>query len=289
MLETVYGLDETIAVHASQVQTNLLLSLSWIVSVLGNPALWFFVAAFLYWKGERGKAFHAMLLVVLASFFCGALKNLFKRTRPSKLHFSLVPEPIASEADFFSEFAFPSGHSTIIGAITGYFRHHLNTKKNAVMLSLVVLVGISRILLGVHYLSDVIAGTVLGLLLGETVFAIEKRFGKKIHSLEFPHGKAGLALILLAVCGSLWLSLPLLAFPPLGFFLGHFYSEHKKSHKKEFQWPFEISGFFGLAVIGLLGLLASFPLQEALFFIAGLWITLLYPCFYNRFAKKAQQ
>ncbi|MCX6801847.1 MAG: phosphatase PAP2 family protein [Candidatus Diapherotrites archaeon] len=215
MLEWFYQLDSAVSDSIWLFRSDPGLAIAWLISILGNPVFWFFVAAFLYWKGERGKAFHTMFLVIFASVICGALKNAFRRPRPLGLRFSLVPEPFASEADFFSEYSFPSGHATVISSFFGYFRHHLASKKRPLLLLAVVLVGLSRLYLGVHYLTDVIAGTILGLLIGETVFEAEQKFGKKLHSLEFPHGKAGLALILLAVCGALWLDLPVLAFPPL--------------------------------------------------------------------------
>ena len=51
-------------------------------------------------------------------------------------------------------------------------------------------------------------------------------------------------------------------------------------------------GILGLAVgaglaIGLAGIYAPPLAQEALFFILGLWVTLLYPRLYNRFLKKS--
>ena len=70
-------------------------------------------------------------------------------------------------------YSFPSGHATTAFALYGllaYFLYrHLNRSKYQKLclwaaFILIVLVGFSRIYLGVHYLSDVLAGFLLGLL-----------------------------------------------------------------------------------------------------------------------------
>ena len=70
-------------------------------------------------------------------------------------------------------YSFPSGHATTAFALYGllaYFLYrHLNKSKYQKLclwgaVILIVLVGFSRIYLGVHYLSDVLAGFLLGLL-----------------------------------------------------------------------------------------------------------------------------
>jgi len=259
---------------------------AFLVSVIGNPILWFFVAAYLYWKGDRRKAFHTMLLVLLASVLSMALKNFFKRPRPSLNGLMVFPEPIAKATEYFTTYSFPSGHSVIISAFYGFWRRHLSPKKNVLLFLALLGVGFARLYLGVHYLTDVLAGMLLGFLLGEILFHAEKRFGEELHSLDYPQGKAGLVLILSALIGALYLRLPILALPPLGFFLGHFYSMHCKKHKTEFVRRKEVVGFGGLILIGLSAMYSPFPFQEILFFASGLWVTLLYPRLYNKYLKK---
>ncbi|WP_299991057.1 phosphatase PAP2 family protein [uncultured Pontibacter sp.] len=87
-------------------------------------------------------------------------KKFISRDRPTEVAF--YPE---------HNFSFPSGHATTSMALWGilaYFgyRHlHQRRLRNAVLSgagALILLVGFSRIYLGVHFLSDVLAGFLLG-------------------------------------------------------------------------------------------------------------------------------
>ena len=100
------------------------------------------------------------------------LKDLVGRLRP------VVAHPIAHGGGN----SFPSGHSlgsiVCYGAIFLVFlpaaRGRWRTVFTTVIVTLVALIGISRILLGVHYLSDVLGGWTLGITwLGLTAFAFE--------------------------------------------------------------------------------------------------------------------
>lgn len=76
-----------------------------------------------------------------------------------------------SAAFHATDFSFPSGHATIAVALYGYLAFMLikilgNSYKWLIIIlaSLIaVLVGFSRLYLGVHYLSDVLAGFLIGL------------------------------------------------------------------------------------------------------------------------------
>ena len=283
MVPWIHLLDAVALELAAQGYSELGLAAASIVSVLGNPLTWFVVATYLYWKGNRRRAFHVVLLVMLASVLSGALKNFFKRPRPPMGKLLTLPGPLEKATEFFSNYSLPSGHSLIIGSFYGFFRRHLSGRTHILLLIGLVGVSIARVYLQVHYLTDVIFGIALGFFLGELVFHAERKFGEELHSLEYLHGKAGLLLILLVLLAALLLQVPILALPALGFFLGHFYSTHCKKHKTEFVWKKETIGFAGLAAIGLTALYSPSPLQEALLFLFGLWVTLLYPRLYNRF------
>ena len=100
------------------------------------------------------------------------LKSLVGRLRP------VVAHPVAHGTGN----SFPSGHSlgsiVCYGAVLLVFLPATRGRWRRIfvagVVTLVVLIGISRILLGVHYLSDVLGGWALGITwLGITAFAFE--------------------------------------------------------------------------------------------------------------------
>lgn len=87
------------------------------------------------------------------------LKHIIMRPRPEFIH--LVEE---------FGFSFPSGHSMAAFGFYGYFiylisKSNLNKKVKLLLIillsTLILSIGLSRIYLGVHYLSDVIAGFII--------------------------------------------------------------------------------------------------------------------------------
>jgi undecaprenyl-diphosphatase len=108
----------------------------------------------------------ATALVIAASAGGGllsvALKQVFARTRPD-----IVPHLVLAEGH-----SFPSGHSMAaavtyltLGALLARFaaRRRVRVYIIGIALVLTVLIGITRVYLGVHYPSDVLAGWAAGL------------------------------------------------------------------------------------------------------------------------------
>lgn len=111
------------------------------------------------WKKKTGKYITVNLIII---FFSNQfLKNIVQRPRPEG--FRIVEE---------TGYSFPSAHSMVSMAFYGLFIYFIHKKvKNKVlkwtcniMLSLLIIaIGLSRIYLGVHYASDVIAGFCLSI------------------------------------------------------------------------------------------------------------------------------
>jgi len=120
------------------------------------------VLAALLWRHRARVFLVGMSLALAASYAASTIGKLaIQRPRPNP------PLQVIVE----SSFAFPSGHTTIAVVLYGYLAYLIvrtqqrrRTKIIAVALAFVALiaVGTSRILLGVHYLSDVLAGTLVG-------------------------------------------------------------------------------------------------------------------------------
>lgn len=114
---------------------------------------------FLLVMKNKKMSFSILLNLVIVTFLNIFLKNIIQRPRPDD--FRLINE---------TGYSFPSGHSMISMAYYGYliyliFKFVKNKKLKTFFITflciLILTIGLSRIYLGVHYTSDVIAGFVL--------------------------------------------------------------------------------------------------------------------------------
>jgi|SRR3989344_1016641 len=75
--------------------------------------------------------------------------------------------------------SFPSGHSLFFFALAGAI-YHFNKKWGSFFLFLAFLIGIARIMAGVHYPSDVLVGAFIGFLVSYSIVrCIEKYYVRK--------------------------------------------------------------------------------------------------------------
>ena len=83
------------------------------------------------------------------------IKNIVRIQRP------ITDGLLVSERGF----SFPSEHSSVTMAI-GIVVYSIDKKIGIALMALSILVGLSRVVLGVHYMVDVIAGWSIGILIG---------------------------------------------------------------------------------------------------------------------------
>ncbi len=134
-----------------------------VVSRLGDGVFWYALMAVLAaFSGPRGivAALHMALTGLVAAAMYRGLKRWTRRPRPFRTHDGIVPY-IAP----LDEFSFPSGHTLHAVSFTlialAYF-----PLLAPVLVPFTLLVALSRIVLGLHYPSDVLAATVIGCGLG---------------------------------------------------------------------------------------------------------------------------
>jgi undecaprenyl-diphosphatase len=118
--------------------------------------------ALLVRRGRRADALLVALAYAGSEILTAVFKNAFERERP----------PFHDPALSFSTFSFPSGHSSVSAAVYGALAivvvRSLRDRRAQVLTvvataALVLAIGFSRVYLGAHYLSDVLAGLSLGL------------------------------------------------------------------------------------------------------------------------------
>lgn len=144
------------------------------VSQVGTGEVIFLVSVLCYvMRRKKDRGALALLLIAglaAAYYVVASVKGVVGRPRP----FILMPD-----ANLFSiekSFSFPSGHAanafmaaTILSEFFGSWR--------AVLFFVAALIGYSRIYLGVHFLSDIIAGAIVGILIGRAVLHVGKATG----------------------------------------------------------------------------------------------------------------
>lgn len=117
----------------------------------------------LFYLFNKDKSFNRYFTINLVAIFTSnfIVKNIISRDRP--IDINLIIE---------NGFSFPSGHSMVSFAFYGFIIYyvycsHLSKLGKTIIISiltlLVLMIGLSRIYLGVHYASDVIGGFVLAL------------------------------------------------------------------------------------------------------------------------------
>jgi undecaprenyl-diphosphatase len=141
-----------------------------IVSTRGGDGwLWYGLGLILlvYGGDERFAAIGAGASAAVAGIFLfRALKRTSRRKRPCEIEphcWAAILPP--------DKYSFPSGHSitafAVAVALGGFYPFLLPC-----LLTLAFLIAASRIILGMHFLSDVIAGSALGAALGLTSFYV---------------------------------------------------------------------------------------------------------------------
>jgi undecaprenyl-diphosphatase len=144
--------------------TPLLIKVARTLSKTADGPLYVLLAALLWkYQGFDSPFLHAILLAFLIerpTYF--VLKNSFKRNRPAVALENFVSVIIPSD-----KFSFPSGHTSaafMMATLISYFSQPFADLSFVFLLyGWAVLIGFSRVILGVHFPTDTLMGAVLGI------------------------------------------------------------------------------------------------------------------------------
>lgn len=162
----VLDVDQTVYRWASSMRSDpatlFFLTFTRIGSPTGLAVIALSVAAFLFVRRHRGLSLYVAVTCSTAGLLNLLLKESFARARPD----------LAEALRKASGYSFPSGHAMgsmvvfgslayVVARVHGRWR--LRSATMAVLLTSIVAVGLSRVYLGVHWISDIAAGYVAGM------------------------------------------------------------------------------------------------------------------------------
>ena len=178
MLETILKLDGGFLIFLQEsVRNPILNSIMVFITSLGNGGMiWIAATIALLIPKKTRKVGIMSAAALLGSLLINnhLIKNLVQRPRPFVKFTDLqiiIPTP--------SEFSFPSGHTSSSFAAAAVFYRHLPKKLGIPSVVLAGLIGFSRLYVGVHYPTDVIAGVLMGILLSYMAEYLVNFFAKK--------------------------------------------------------------------------------------------------------------
>lgn len=148
---------------------NYIIDIFYIFTLLGETVFIVTTIIVLLISKQRKRFIPLIILLVISVVINTILKNIICRTRPDGLF-------LQSELftyTFPSSFSFPSGHSQnglvfyymLFDAIVSSKKDKKNITLKSLSIAIPILIMLSRIVIGVHYFTDVLTGALIGILL----------------------------------------------------------------------------------------------------------------------------
>src|SRR5437899_5077169 len=170
------GVDELLFRALNLAGTNATLDVTMIlITTLGGTYILALFAIPLWLRGQREATFDFILILVLTIVITTAIKYLVDRSRPCvDVSFGARTLPgygCATEPDP----SLPSGHASRASALAGLVGLRFRCRAGGAAMAFATLVGLSRVYLGLHWPSDVLAGAFVGIGIALLVELVSRR------------------------------------------------------------------------------------------------------------------
>lgn len=174
-----------------------------VITALGYEEFFILLLPTLYWCFDQMVGLRVGIMLLLSNVVNNFFKFLFHSPRPYWISGSV--KAYSHETSF----GMPSGHAQIAASVWGWLAVEIRKRWFTVAsVILIFLIGISRIYLGVHFLSDVLLGWLLGGLLVWAFSAWHKPIGNWLNKQTLGRKivliAASAALMILLILGVRW-------------------------------------------------------------------------------------
>ena len=180
--------DSEIVHGVSLLRNNILndffLGLTFISSSI---IIFFFLTSLFLWKEhKRGWILPLWATLALSVAVSFVLKIMVKKPRPFQAGLVSVLPILEKASHSVWNFSFPSFHAMLVFCAIPILSKQFR-KFKYVWIGFAVLIAFSRIYFGLHFMSDVVVGGLIGYVLGMIVVRLEKeyKFGEKIYKKIF--------------------------------------------------------------------------------------------------------
>jgi len=175
------------------------------ITFLGDTEFYLLAMPLLYWCIDLALGIRIGIILLVSGGLNNILKFGFASPRPFFISKEVIPHVDATG------FGFPSGHSQNAAGIWGLLS--TSTKEGwlkVISITLIIIIGLSRIFLGVHFLHDVLFGWLVGLILLFVFIKLEDRVLS-----WFKNNSVGLKILVLIIITSLFIIIARLIVNPL--------------------------------------------------------------------------
>ena len=184
------------------------------ITYLGEPIVFIVMVAVLFIMYDKKFAKNLALSLVFTVYLNEFFKNIFMDPRPATTNIDLdeiTPENPTGLVE--TSYGFPSGHTQSAIGTWGYIGYNFRKRLYIVIILSIImfLVAISRMIIGVHDLQDVIGGFSIGLIVLLLFMYLEPYGTEQFNALKLP-----VKLILIVVVSLVLFLLGIFLFPTSG-------------------------------------------------------------------------
>lgn len=287
-MDAIYSWGIDLIITIQKIRSDVLDYVFFAVTSMGDDIFYMLLLPLFYWCIEKNESLRLFYLFMFSSWLNATAKDLFNQPRPYMLNESIKIGTTSGPG-------IPSGHAQSSLVFWGYLAMWVRKRWFSIFcIAIIMLIGFSRLYLGVHFPTDLIGAWVLGLLILFPVNSLAMKIEQRLSQMS-----PGV-LFLIGTITPIVLSFILptkYSVSPMGITAGLTLAVLLEKKYINFEMP---SGFRESAIrycLGIVGLFAIFiglkliipketwiylPLVFCQYYLMGLWVGFAAPWMFKK-------